>query len=272
MQFPSSELGAVHTTSNRINATSTKMAIIKSCCFWKTVRKGSMASATYTLVYFAFSALVMFISIYDEIEFLSGNREQPVGESILARGEITPAIVLFNILFLICSVCLVLSSLLVLLALKFDRRELLLPWIVFMLCDVLIELIHLIYLSIKQIVNFDPIVGFIFTIDFFIMCLNSYCLLCVISQYQNYLQGRGYGDQQTRREIMLQQDDNGPLAQQIYLRVTNKKNNITSPCNNTNALLTHTISTIPEEMEQNQKSADEITELAHEPDVHQTNN
>ena len=41
-----------------------------------------------------------------------------------------------------------------------------------MLCDVLIEILHLVYLSFTQMVNFDPVVGFIFTIDFFIMCLN----------------------------------------------------------------------------------------------------
>ncbi|XP_012157433.1 uncharacterized protein LOC101460426 [Ceratitis capitata] len=172
------------------------MAIMQSCCFWKTVRTGSIASATYTLLYFGFSAAVMVNTLYDEHEFLAGNRKHPVGESILVRGEITPAIVIFNILFLICSIFVVIASLVMLVGLHQNRREFLLPWLVFMLCDVLIELFHLIYLSITQMVNFDPIVGFIFTIDFFIMCLNSYCLLCVISQYQNYLQGRGYRDQQ----------------------------------------------------------------------------
>ncbi|XP_039958075.1 uncharacterized protein LOC120773153 [Bactrocera tryoni] len=140
----------------------------------------------------------MLITVYDEQEFLAGSREQPLGESILAKGEITPAILVFNILFLVCSFFIVMSSLLTFVGLKQNRRQLLLPWIVFMLCDILIEIVHLGYLSFTQIVNFDPVVGFIFTIDFFVMCLNSYCLLCVISQYQNYLQGLGCGNQQIR--------------------------------------------------------------------------
>ncbi|XP_054735190.1 uncharacterized protein LOC129242529 [Anastrepha obliqua] len=243
------------------------MAILQSCCFWKTVHKGSMASATYTLVYFGFSTLVMLISIYDEQEFLAGSRDQPVGESILAKGEITPAIVIFNILFFICSVFIVISSLLVFVGLRHNRSELLLPWIVFMLCDVLIELFHLGYLSVTQMVNFDPVVGFIFTIDFFIMCLNSYCLLCVISQYQNYQQGRGYGDQQMRTTVVIESADGGPIQKQSYLRATAAKQyssrNIASPYVTTNPN-TH-ISTIQEEADQSQKIHISSVELKSEP-------
>lgn len=46
------------------------------------------------------------------------------------------------------------------------------PWIGLMLCDLLIEFAHLVHLTLSRRVNFDPIVGFIFTIDFFILCLN----------------------------------------------------------------------------------------------------
>ncbi|XP_039965340.1 uncharacterized protein LOC120777860 isoform X2 [Bactrocera tryoni] len=227
------------------------MAILQSCCFWKTVRTGSMASAAYTLVYFGFSTVVMLITVYDEQEFLAGSSEQPLGESILAKGEITPAIVAFNILFLICSFFIVISSLLTFVGLNQNRRQLLLPWIIFMLCDVLIEIVHLIYLSFTQIVNFDPVVGFIFTIDFFIMCLNSYCLLCVISQYQNYLQGQGCGNQQTRTEVVIQSADGGAGSSQNYLCATKIQKSIASPYITTNP---HThISTIHEEMDQNHK-------------------
>ncbi|XP_011196227.2 uncharacterized protein LOC105221171 [Zeugodacus cucurbitae] len=239
------------------------MAILQSCCFWKTVRTGSIASATYTLVYFGFSTIVMLITVYDEQEFLAGSRAQPLGESILAKGEITPAIVVFNILFLICSFFIVLSSLLMFVGLKQNRRQLLLPWIVFMLCDVLIEIFHLVYLSFTQMVNFDPIVGFIFTIDFFIMCLNSYCLLCVISQYQNYLQGRGYGNQQIRTEVVIPSADGGAMASQSYLRATKIQKSLASPYITTNP---HThISTIHEEMDQNHKIPTSSAEALSEP-------
>ncbi|XP_039965864.1 uncharacterized protein LOC120778192 [Bactrocera tryoni] len=250
------------------------MAILQSCCFWKTVRTGSMASATYTLVYFGFSTVVMLITVYDEREFLAGGREQPLGESILAKGEITPAIVIFNILFLICSFFIVISSLLTFVGLKQNRRQLLLPWIIFMLCDVLIEIVHLIYLSFTQIVNFNPVVGFIFTIDFFIMCLNSYCLLCVISQYQNYLQGLGCGNQQIRTDVVIQSADGGASSSQSYLRATKIQKSIASPYITTNA---HThISTIHEETDQNHKlptnSAEVPSELAEDNCLHITAN
>lgn len=41
-----------------------------------------------------------------------------------------------------------------------------------MLCDLLIEIAHLVHLTLSRRVVFDPIVGFIFTLDFFILCLN----------------------------------------------------------------------------------------------------
>ncbi|XP_039965342.1 uncharacterized protein LOC120777860 isoform X3 [Bactrocera tryoni] len=212
------------------------MAILQSCCFWKTVRTGSMASAAYTLVYFGFSTVVMLITVYDEQEFLAGSSEQPLGESILAKGEITPAIVAFNILFLICSFFIVISSLLTFVGLNQNRRQLLLPWIIFMLCDVLIEIVHLIYLSFTQIVNFDPVVGFIFTIDFFIMCLNT--------------------------EVVIQSADGGAGSSQNYLCATKIQKSIASPYITTNP---HThISTIHEEMDQNHKISTDSAEVPRE--------
>ena len=41
-----------------------------------------------------------------------------------------------------------------------------------MIGDVLAELLYAIYFLFSKRVNFDPIVGFIFTIDLFIVCLN----------------------------------------------------------------------------------------------------
>ncbi|BFF98096.1 uncharacterized protein DMAD_06351 [Drosophila madeirensis] len=162
------------------------MAILESCCFWKNVRMGSFACAIYTLVYFGFSTLMFLFYVREEQEFLLGQRSEPAGESILEKGDVTVVTVIFNVLFLFCSVLMVLSSGLMILGLRRNKRQLLLPWICFMLADLLIECSHLIHLTLSRRVIFDPIVGFIFTIDFFILCLNLYCLLCVISQYQAY--------------------------------------------------------------------------------------
>ncbi|XP_032593895.1 uncharacterized protein LOC6558768 isoform X2 [Drosophila grimshawi] len=126
------------------------------------------------------------VYLKEEQAFLLGQRKQPLGESILEKGDVTIVTVIFNVLFLFCSTLMVLSSVLLIVGLRNNKRQLLLPWIGLMLCDLLIEIAHLVHLSLSGRVIFDPIVGFIFTIDFFILCLNLYCLLCVISQYQAY--------------------------------------------------------------------------------------
>ncbi|XP_017129333.1 uncharacterized protein LOC108147407 isoform X1 [Drosophila elegans] len=162
------------------------MAILESCCFWKDVRSGSFACAIYTLVYFGFSTLMFLFYLLGEQEFLLGNRAHPTGESLLEKGDVTVVTVIFNVLLLFCSMLMVLSSVLLILGLQQNKRQLMLPWICFMLGDMLIECFHLVYLALSRRVNFDPIVGFIFTMDFFLLCLNLYCLLCVISQYQMF--------------------------------------------------------------------------------------
>ncbi|XP_016981374.1 uncharacterized protein LOC108046280 [Drosophila rhopaloa] len=162
------------------------MAILESCCFWKDVRSGSFACAIYTLVYFGFSTLMFLFYLRGEQEFLVGNRAQPMGESLLEKGDVTVVTVIFNVLLLFCSMLMVLSSVLLILGLQQNKRQLLIPWICFMLGDMLIECFHLVYLALSRRVKFDPIVGFIFTMDFFLLCLNLYCLLCVISQYQTF--------------------------------------------------------------------------------------
>ncbi|EDX09368.1 uncharacterized protein LOC6736936 isoform X1 [Drosophila simulans] len=162
------------------------MAILESCCFWKDVRSGSFACAIYTLVYFGFSTLMFLFYLIEEQDFLLGNRAQPLGESLLEKGDVTVVTVIFNILLLLCSMLMVLSSVLLILGLQQNKRHLLIPWISFMLVDLLIEVCHLVHLALSRRVKFDPIVGFIFTMDFFLLCLNLYCLLCVISQYQTF--------------------------------------------------------------------------------------
>ncbi|XP_017864005.1 PREDICTED: uncharacterized protein LOC108614405 [Drosophila arizonae] len=162
------------------------MAILESCCFWKNVRQGSFACAFYTLIYFGLSTLMFTFYLKEEQDFLLGRSTQPLGESILEKGDVTVVTVIFNILFLFCSMLMVLASLLLIAGLRNNKRQLLLPWIGLMLCDLLIEIAHLVHLTLSRRVVFDPIVGFIFTLDFFILCLNLYCLLCVVSQYQTY--------------------------------------------------------------------------------------
>ncbi|XP_032309864.1 uncharacterized protein LOC6506639 isoform X4 [Drosophila ananassae] len=181
------------------------MAILESCCFWKDVRSGSFACAIYTLVYFGFSTLMFLFYLREEQEFLLGQRPQPMGESLLEKGDVTIVTVIFNVLFLFCSMLMVLASVLLIVGLQQNKRQFLIPWICFMLGDLLIECFHLLHLTLSRRVIFDPIVGFIFTMDFFILCLNLYCLLCVISQYQEY----------RRHRAELQQAASAPSSSQL---------------------------------------------------------
>ncbi|XP_062543839.1 uncharacterized protein LOC134211180 [Armigeres subalbatus] len=94
-------------------------------------------------------------------------------------------------MLLACASLGVVASILVIIGLRLNKRIFLVPWIIVMIADLLVECAHFIYLIVIQTLQFEPVTAMLFTIDFFIMCLNIYCLLCVISQYQEYKAGRG---------------------------------------------------------------------------------
>jgi hypothetical protein len=118
-------------------------------------------------------------------------------------------------LLLGCSLLGTFSSVLVFIGLRKDQREFLAPYIVFMTIDVLIALAHFLFVVIFGNLKFEPLTGTLFTIDFFIFCLNvsmrrekkfshstfehdvsisipqMYCLVCIVSQYQEYKSGQG---------------------------------------------------------------------------------
>ncbi|XP_058457136.1 uncharacterized protein LOC131434439 [Malaya genurostris] len=167
------------------------MAILHSCCLWRTVRKGSYASVIYTFFYFGISCITLSVFVHDERKFLKGEVDKPSGESFLEKESISTVTVIFNMLLLAFASLGVVSSLLVIVGLRVDKRAFLLPWIVVMIADLLVECAHFLYLIVIQTLEFEPVTAMLFTIDFFIMCLNIYCLLCVISQYQEYKAGRG---------------------------------------------------------------------------------
>lgn len=65
----------------------------------------------------------------------------------------------------------------------------LLPWIVAVTMTTLLDIILAFYLINDAIMDIIKIIFFV--IDFVMCGLHIYCLLCVISQYQDYLVGRG---------------------------------------------------------------------------------
>ncbi|XP_012230925.1 uncharacterized protein [Linepithema humile] len=166
------------------------MAIMQSCCCWQSVRRGSYACAVYTTIYFSLLALTTGTVLREESQYLKGDVSLPESSSFLESGTISPTTVQFNGMLLVCSCCGVLCSLLLLYGLYKDRKMLLIPWIIVVITCGVIDIAHSVYLFIMT-PAFTPPLLMLYTLNFFLLCLNTYSLLCVISQYQEYLAGRG---------------------------------------------------------------------------------
>ncbi|XP_023221931.1 uncharacterized protein LOC111623549 [Centruroides sculpturatus] len=147
------------------------MAILHSCCCWKSVRRGSFASGIFTL---GFYTVVLTAGAFHINTVLH-----------------SPVLFVFSLFMLIISGFCVISSVLLLVGLCADNRLMLLPWIVSISMTTVLDLVLSFYLISES--QIDPLLMFLFALDFLICCLNIYCLLCVVSQYQEYLAGRGRG-------------------------------------------------------------------------------
>ena len=75
-------------------------------------------------------------------------------------------------IFLGCSILGVIASLLLIIGLRKDQREFLAPFIIIMSLDLFIEFSHFVVLMIFGDSKFDPLTGTLFTVDFFVSCLN----------------------------------------------------------------------------------------------------
>ncbi|XP_020283031.1 uncharacterized protein LOC109854393 isoform X2 [Pseudomyrmex gracilis] len=166
------------------------MAIMQSCCCWHSVRRGSYACAIYTTIYFTLLALMTSRVLRDENQYLKGDVSLPESISILESGTISPTTVYFNGMLLVCSCCGVVCSLLLLYGLYKDYKSLLIPWMISVVTCGVLDVSHSIYVFVATLV-FTPSILMLYTLNFFLLSLNIYSLLCVISQYQEYLAGRG---------------------------------------------------------------------------------
>ncbi|OWR54863.1 uncharacterized protein LOC116777930 [Danaus plexippus] len=177
------------------------MPIIQSCCCWRSLRRGCYAAALYTMVYFSVTIVTMGHFIEVEQRYLNGDMVEPESESFLEPEKITPITVSLNITLLACSTLGLIACVLLIFGVHKDIKFMLLPWVFAMGLETLVEVVNLVYLFYLQTLNFNPITSFLFTLDFFIIVLNIYAMVCVISQFQEYLEGRGtaafdYSDRQ----------------------------------------------------------------------------
>ncbi|XP_043248499.1 uncharacterized protein LOC122395179 [Colletes gigas] len=166
------------------------MAIMQSCCCWRSVRRGSFACAIYSAIYFTVLALTTGSVLQRETQYLKGNRSLPESTSFLEPDTISPTTVRINMTLLVCSCCGVICSILLLYGLFKDQRVFLVPWIVTVIATCIVDVAHSLYLFVA-VSTFDPTKVMLYTLSFFLLCLNVYSLLCVVSQYQEYTAGRG---------------------------------------------------------------------------------
>ncbi|KZC08292.1 hypothetical protein WN55_09196 [Dufourea novaeangliae] len=166
------------------------MAIMQSCCCWRSVRRGSFACAIYSGIYFTVLALTTGKVLQGESQYLRGNRSLPESTSFLEPDTISPTTVRINVTLLLCSCCGVICSVLLLYGLFKDQRVFLIPWIIVVITTCFVDVAHSLYLVVA-VSTFDPTKVMLYTLNFFLLCLNIYSLLCVISQYQEYLAGHG---------------------------------------------------------------------------------
>lgn len=82
------------------------------------------------------------------------------------------AYVLFNMMFLLCSILGSISSVLVFIGLKKDQREFLVPWILVMTLDIIVDILYFLFAIFFENMKFEPLTGMIFTFQFFVIFLN----------------------------------------------------------------------------------------------------
>ncbi|XP_040069759.1 uncharacterized protein LOC8038871 [Ixodes scapularis] len=149
------------------------MAILKRCCCWKSVRKGSFASALFTLFFYS-------------VHLCAGVLQ--INAFYATMGE-ESVIFVFVLLMVIFSGFSAIASLVLIIGLCTDNRLLLLPWIACVSITTILDVALSFYFLADALSDLVTIIFCI--VDYTICALNIYCLLCVVSQYQEYLAGRG---------------------------------------------------------------------------------
>nr|XP_033328325.1 uncharacterized protein LOC117221446 isoform X2 [Megalopta genalis] len=149
-----------------------------------------MGSLSRRSIYFAVLALTTGNVLQGESQYLRGNRSLPESDSFLESDTMSPTTMRINVALLLCSCCGVVCSIMLLYGLFKDQRGFLIPWIVTVTTTCFVDVAHCLYLF-AAASTFDPAKVMLFTLNFFLLCLNIYSLLCVVSQYQEYMAGRG---------------------------------------------------------------------------------
>ncbi|XP_050419785.1 uncharacterized protein LOC126832833 isoform X2 [Adelges cooleyi] len=167
------------------------MAILQSCCCFQSLRTGCYASALYAMAYFSLNTSILGSFLHFERPYWTGNGTAPQSKSFLEPEKMSETTVLFHVVVLVCAGCGMLTSIVLLLGIYFDLRVMFVPWIFAMITATFVDVAHSVYLYGLDTVEFNPPTAILYTVDFFLLMLNIYSVLCVISQYQELMAGRG---------------------------------------------------------------------------------
>ncbi|XP_076365889.1 uncharacterized protein LOC143254626 [Tachypleus tridentatus] len=186
------------------------MAILTSCCCFKSIRRGCFASGIFTLAIYLFiftACLFQAHAAYD-----------------------TPVIFFGNLFMMIFAALSVITSVILLIGVFVDRPKLLIPFIITISFTTLLHMVLALYFVTESPVNI--VLGILFVIDLAICVINVYCVLCAISQYQEYLEGRGGGTQhgqfQSVPVVRFDREGSSPCSKPAVPRLA--VNGKLSPC------------------------------------------
>uniref|UniRef100_A0A131YVY3 Membrane protein n=1 Tax=Rhipicephalus appendiculatus TaxID=34631 RepID=A0A131YVY3_RHIAP len=156
------------------------MALLRTCCCWLSVRKGSFASGIYTLIFY--TMLVATGACH-----------------LITTRHSTVSFMLIVLLLILSGFCIVFSVVL-LLGLFFDHRLLLLPWLAFVSTTTVLD-VALSFYFITDL-KIDAFVITMYIVDYALCSTNVYCIMCVVSQYQQYTVRSHASEQRRRRESL----------------------------------------------------------------------
>ncbi|KAK8762243.1 hypothetical protein V5799_026491 [Amblyomma americanum] len=144
------------------------MALLRSCCCWLSLRKGSFASGVYTLIFYT-------MLVATGVCHVNSALHSPVGFTLI-------------LLLLSFSGLCVIFSVVLILGLFFNNRLLLIPWLAMVSMTTLLD-IALSFYFITDL-KVDGFVIAMYVVDYTLCSVNIYCIMCVLSQYHEYAVGR----------------------------------------------------------------------------------
>ncbi|XP_017774910.1 PREDICTED: uncharacterized protein LOC108561474 [Nicrophorus vespilloides] len=134
----------------------------------------------------------------EELLYLRSNSTEREHLSIIDPDNTSETSLIFTLLLICVSSLGVLSSFALLAGLYWNNRILLIPWMVTIVSYLGVDISNCIYVFIINTLQVNPMSSILFTLDFFLIIINIYCLLCVVSQYQELRAGRGRANDDLR--------------------------------------------------------------------------